>query len=171
MKRRSAEMTVSQVHLNFALPSFEGPFSTAMAHNTIYDGLPIAADENHNIQFICELPDDVNEGDVISLSATNITARNARYFVQHTVTQGDLEAGIAPLAFQHISHSDKYILQLMLHGLHDTLKDSIEFDAFIEAYGSGYQQHDTSQQGAMLSKEQSFKQFIVSCSSSFLSFF
>lgn len=169
MKRRSAVMNTSIVHLSFALPSFEDPLSAAMAHNTLYDELHIATDPHHCAYFICELPNDAHEGDIISLSATNITARNAQHFAQYRLTQKDIEAGMATLSFNHITKTNEYVLQLMLHGLHATLKDIIEFDAFIKASGDGYQSNHLEQHATNHSS--SFKHIFASWSISLLSLF
>lgn len=169
MKRHKPVMNNYLVHLSFALPSFEDPLSAAMAHNTLYDELYIAADLNHCAHFICELPNDAHEGDVISLSATNITARDAQYFIQYRLTQKDIEAGVTKLSFNHITNTNEYVLQLMLHGLHATLKDCMEFDAYIKAFACGYQSNQPEQPVANHSP--SFKSTFMSLSIPLLSLF
>lgn len=169
MTRRSAVMTTSRVRLSFALPSFEDTFCAAMAHNTIYDGLHIMADEKHSICFACELPDDAHKGDTILLNATKITARRSQYFVEYTLEQKDIESRMVELNFKYITGSDHCVLQLMLYGLNATLKDNIEFDAYIKAFGLGYQQ--PKQQPLVTNEPHSFKQFATSFSSFFISLF
>jgi hypothetical protein len=152
-------MTTPLVRLNFALQSFEDPLSAAMAHTMEYDTLHLNANAQHEITLLCVLPEDAHEGDTISLSATHIAARDARYFMQYTLRLSDIEAG---------TESDEYVLQLRLHGLHATLKDSAEFDVAIKEYGAGYiPQYEP----ALVSKSHSLRQYMTSFSSSFLSLF
>lgn len=164
-------MTTPLVRLNFALQSFEDPLSAAMTHTMEYDTLHLNANAEHEITLLCVLPEDAHEGDTISLSATHIAARDARYFMQYTLRLSDIEAGTVTLTLEKITlsdESDEYVLQLMLHGLHATLKDSAEFDVAIKEYGAGYiPQYEP----ALVSKSHSLRQYMTSFSSSFLSLF
>lgn len=160
------------VRLNFALQSLEDPLSAAMAHTMQYDTLQLFANDQHEIQLVCVLPDDAHEGDMISLNATHLQARDARYFVDHTLTLVDIDAGKVNLTLSQIGFRDgsnEYVLQLMLHGLHATLKDSAEFDVLLTPYENGYlppiikpNNNDNSQ---------SLRQVFTSFSHSFLSLF
>ncbi|KPH95682.1 hypothetical protein AMS58_05690 [Pseudoalteromonas porphyrae] len=162
-------MTAPMVQLAFALQSYEDPLSAAMAHTTEYDPLILHANSDHKISFLCVLPDDAHEGDIISLSATHLAARNARYFVTYTLKQADLEQSTIILAFDKVTCSDDYVLQMMLHGLHATLKDSAQFDVSVNAFKCGYVSDDPTP--LALTKSLSFRQYLSSFSSSFLSFF
>ncbi|MEH6394428.1 hypothetical protein [Pseudoalteromonas sp.] len=164
-------MTTPLVRLSFALQSFEDPLSAAMAHTMEYDTLQLSANAQHEITLICVLPDDAHEGDVVSLSASHIEERDARYFMQYKLTQTDIETGTVQLTLTHIGQSDEsdeYVLKIMLHGLHATLKDSAEFDVIINAFGPGYiEQYNPK----LAAKSQPLRQLMTSFSSSFLSLF
>ncbi|CAM3842905.1 MULTISPECIES: hypothetical protein [Pseudoalteromonas] len=164
-------MTTPLVRLSFALQSFEDPLSAAMAHTMEYDTLQLNANAQHEITLLCVLPDDAHEGDVVSLSASHIEERDARYFMQYKLSQTDIEIGTVHLTLSHISQcdeGDEYVLQMMLHGLHATLKDSAEFDVIIQAFGAGYIEQ---YKPHLAAKSQSLRQLITSFSSSFLSLF
>lgn len=165
-------MSAPLVRLNFALQSIEDPLSAAMAHTMQYDTLQLFANKQHEIHLVCVLPDDAHEGDIISLNATHLEARDARYFVEHTVTINDIEIGKVNLVLAQIDFSDdsnEYVLQLMLHGRHATLKDSAEFDVLIIPNEYGYIAPVITTTTS--AKNQSLRQVFTSFSSSFLSLF
>lgn len=162
-------MKPSLVQLSFALQSFEDPLSAAMAHNMEYDPLVLNADEQHQIVFSCVLPTDAHEDDVISLSATHLTQRHACYLVTYSLTQLDLERGKIELSFDKITTNDDYVLQILLHGRHGTLKDSAQFDVSINAYKLGY--IPAAYKQIPPKKKHSLRHSIACIGSSLLSFF
>ena len=160
------------VRLNFALQSFEDLLSAAMSHTTEYDTLHLLANDRHEISLLCVLPEDAHEGDIISLSVTHLVARDARYYVERPLTLADIEKGEVPLVLVEIGFHDdsnEYVLQLMLHGLHATLKDSAEFDVLITPYESGFVIPVIA--AKKTTKSHDFRQYLASFSSSFLSLF
>lgn len=162
-------MNTPLVQLAFALQSFEDPLSAAMAHNMEYDPLVLNADNEHTIAFSCVLPSDAHEDDVISLSATHLTQRHACYLVTYTLKQADLERGKVVLSLDKITTNDEYILQILLHGLHGTLKDSAQFDVSINAFKLGYVPDSYNQ--ITPQKGQSMRYSLASVGSSLLSLF
>ena len=165
-------MNIPLVRLNFALQSFEDLLSAAMSHTTEYDTLHLLANDRHEISLLCVLPEDAHEGDIISLSATHLVARDARYYVEHTLTLADIEKGEVLLTLVEIGFRDdsnEYVLQLMLHGLHATLKDSAEFDVLITPFESGFVTPVVAAKNS--AKNHRFRQHLASFSSSFLSLF
>lgn len=165
-------MSDPQVRLNFALQSIEDPLSAAMAHTMEYDTLYLFANDQHEIRFVCVLPEDANEGDIISLNATHLLARDARYCVEHILSLEDIEIGHVSLVLSHIGFRDdtnEYVLQLMLHGLHATLKDSAEFDVIITPHENGYLAPVLTT--VTSTKSHSLRQYFTSFSSSILSLF
>ncbi len=165
-------MSAPLVRLNFALQSIEDPLSAAMAHTMEYDTLYLFANKKHEINLICILPEDAHEGDIISLNATHLLARDARYSVEHTLTLTEIETGYVQLVLTQIGFCDdsnEYVLQLMLHGRHATLKDSAEFDVLITPHENGYITPNIT--AATSSKSHSLRQYLTSFSSSFLSLF
>ncbi|MGB1292615.1 MAG: hypothetical protein ACPG5Z_10780 [Pseudoalteromonas sp.] len=165
-------MNTAHVRLNFALQSLEDPLSAAMAHTSEFDSLHLVANDQHEINLVCALPDDAHENDIISVNVTHLLARNARYTAAHTVTQQDLEAGEVNLVLSKIDvleGSNEFVMQLMLHGLHATLKDSAQFDVVITPHEKGYiEQIPTA---AYAPKNHSIRHFFASCSSALLSIF
>ncbi|MBH0056623.1 hypothetical protein I6F65_06590 [Pseudoalteromonas sp. SWXJZ94C] len=131
-------MTTPLVQLTFALQSFEDPMSAAMSHTMEYEKLSLHADAAHNITLQCVLPDAAHEGDIISLSATHPSARGAQYFTEKVLTNADLESGLVNLTLNHITQSQCFVMQMMLHGKHATLKNSLQFDMHIKAFEQGY---------------------------------
>ena len=95
-------MNTAHVQLNFALQPLEDPLSAAMAHTSECDTLHLVANDQHEVNLACALPDDAHEDDVISVNVTHLLARNARYSVEHTVTLHDLEAGRVNLVLSKI---------------------------------------------------------------------
>ena len=165
-------MNTAHVQLNFALQPLEDPLSAAMAHTSECDTLHLVANDQHEVNLACALPDDAHEDDVISVNVTHLLARNARYSVEHTVTLHDLEAGRVNLVLSKIDvpgGSNEFVMQLMLHGLHATLKDSAQFDVVIIPHEKGYVEPASTATSAP--KTLSIRQFFASCSSAFLSIF
>lgn len=162
-------MNTPLVQLAFALQSFEDPLSAAMARTMAYDPLVLNADEEHKIVFSCVLPSDAHEGDVISLSATQLTQRHACYLVTYSLKQVDLDCGKVILSLDKITTNDDYILQILLHGLHGTLKDSAQFDVSINAFKLGY--IPVSYNQVTPEKGQSLRHSLTSVGSSLLSLF
>ncbi len=87
-------MSTPLVQLTFALQSFDDSMSAAMSHAMEYEKLSLKANAAHNITLQCVLPDGANESDVISLSATQPSARGAQYFTEKTLSNADLESGV-----------------------------------------------------------------------------
>ncbi|MGB2105486.1 MAG: hypothetical protein ACPHXV_05740 [Glaciecola sp.] len=165
-------MSYPLVRLNFALQSIEDPLSAAMAHTMEYDTLHLFANAQHEVRLVCVLPEDAHEGDIISLNATHLLARDARYCVEHILSLEDIEIGHVSLVLSHIGFRDdsnEYVLQLMLHGLHATLKDSAEFDVIITPHESGYLAPIIT--NATGTKSHSLRHYFTHFSSSILSFF
>ncbi|MEC8226733.1 MAG: hypothetical protein VX010_11360 [Pseudomonadota bacterium] len=158
-------MDSALVQLSFALPSSEDPLCAALAHTMEYEQLHFAANEQKRVVFCCVLPDDAHEGDVISISATRPDARESAYFTAHTLTQHDLEQHVIMLTLENVTHSGEFVLQLMLHGLHATLKDSAQFDVSIAASTSP--ELLTAEQA----KNQGLRHYISNLGASFLAFF
>ncbi|TMP14262.1 hypothetical protein CWC02_18930 [Pseudoalteromonas sp. S2721] len=129
-------MDTALVQLSFALPSSEDPLCAALAHTIEYEHLHFAADDDEYVTFRCVLPADAHVGDVISISATRPNARESAYFVAHTLTQQNLDQHVITLTLENVTHSGEFVLQLMLHGMHATLKDSAQFDVSIAAQKS-----------------------------------
>ncbi len=159
-------MDSALVQLSFALPSSDDPMCAALAHTVEYEQLHFIADEQKRVVFCCVLPDDAHQGDVISISATHPDARESAYFTAHTLTQSDLEQHVIMLTLNDVTHSGEYVLQLMLHGKHATLKDSAQFDVSL-ATSSCTAENLTKQQD----KTQSLRHYISSIGASFLAFF
>ncbi|WP_404343555.1 hypothetical protein [Pseudoalteromonas mariniglutinosa] len=126
-------MNNALVQLSFALPTSEDPLSAAMAHTMEYEQLHLAADQQQCIHVQCVLPEDAHVGDVISISATKLNARKSQYFTAHTLRQVDLDNHVVTLSLTHITDSDDFVIQIMLHGKYATLKDSAQFDVSISA--------------------------------------
>ncbi len=151
--------------LSFALPSNEDPLCAALNHTMEYEHLHLSANEQKRVVFYCVLPDDAHKGDVISISATRPDARESAYFSTYTLTQSDLEQQVIMLTLENVTHSGEFVLQLMLHGKHATLKDSAQFDVSITASTSP--QLVTGEQA----KNQGFRHYISNLGTSFLAFF
>jgi hypothetical protein len=161
-------MSTPLVQLTFALQSFEDPLSAAMRHTMEYEQLSLQANSLHCVTLQCLLPDDAHEGDIISLSATHPNARDAQYFNEKTLSQTDLDSGYVNLDLKQISKSHCFVMQMMLHGKHATLKDSIQFDMHINAYEQGFVERETP---TAIKKHRSFRQYFSNMGSSLLSFF
>ncbi len=127
-------MSTPLVQLTFAQQSFDDSMSAAMSHAMEYEKLSLKASAAHNITLQCVLPDGVNESDVISLSATQPSARGAQYFTEKALTNADLERGYVYLTLSKITQSHCLVMQLMLHGLNATLKNSLQFDMQVNAF-------------------------------------
>lgn len=126
------------VQLTFALPSFEDPMSAALSHSMEFETLLQHADNQHQIMLQCVLPEAAHEGDIISLSATQPHARTAQYFTEKKLNQYDLEHGRVNLTLSKIAHSQRFVMQMILHGKHGTLKNSLNFDMVINQFAQGY---------------------------------
>jgi len=126
------------VQLTFALPSFEDPMSAALSHSMEFETLSLHANSQHQIALQCVLPEAAHEGDIISLSATLPNARAAQYYTEKKLNQFDLEQGRVTLRLNQIAHSRGFVMQMILHGKHGTLKNSLQFDMHINQFGSGY---------------------------------
>jgi len=114
------------------------------------------------------LPDGVNESDVISLSATQPSARGAQYFTEKTLSNADLESGAVNLTLSNITQSRCFVVQMMLHGKNTTLKESQQLDVYIKAFEQGYiPDHITTEHA----KRQGVRGYFASMSSTFLSLF
>ena len=161
-------MTTPLVQLTFALQSLDDPMSAAMSHTMEYENLSVQANALHAITLQCDLPDAVHEGDVISLSATHPSARGAQYFTENVITQADLERGYVNLTLNKITHSQCFVMQLMLHGKYATLKNSLQFDMNINAFEGGY---NTPLVNIEQSKPHGFRRYFAGVSSTFLSLF
>ena len=109
-------MSTPLVQLTFAQQSFDDSMSAAMSHAMEYEKLSLKASAAHNITLQCVLPDGVNESDVISLSATQPSARGAQYFTEKTLSNADLESGTVNLTLSNITQSQCFVVQMMLHG-------------------------------------------------------
>lgn len=131
-------MSESTVQLTFALPSFEDPMSAALSHSMEFETLSLHANSQHQIALQCVLPEAAHEGDIISLSATLPNARAAQYYTEKKLNQFDLEQGRVTLRLNQIAHSRGFVMQMILHGKHGTLKNSLQFDMHINQFGSGY---------------------------------
>ncbi|MEH6553266.1 MULTISPECIES: hypothetical protein [Pseudoalteromonas] len=131
-------MSESIVQLTFALPSFEDPMSAAMSHSMEFETLSQDANSQHQITLQCVLPEAAHESDIISLSATEPNARAAQYYTEKTLNLSDLEQGRVNLTLSQIAHSHDFVMQMILHGKHGTLKNSLQFDMHINQFGSGY---------------------------------
>jgi hypothetical protein len=131
-------MSESMVQLTFALPSFEDPISAALSHSMEFETLSQQANSQHQIALQCVLPEAAHEGDIISLSATLPNAREAQYYTEKKLSQFDLEQGRVTLRLNQIAHSRGFVMQMILHGKHGTLKNSLQFDMHINQFGSGY---------------------------------
>ncbi|BBW93348.1 hypothetical protein PS1M3_34350 [Pseudoalteromonas sp. PS1M3] len=154
--------------LTFALQSFEDPLSAAMGHTMEYELLTLQASAMHEITLQCVLPDDAHENDIISLSATYPSARDAQYFTEKVLTNADLERGYVYLTLSKITQSHCLVMQLMLHGLNATLKNSLQFDMNINAFDGGYNAPVVNMEQ---SKPQGFRRYFAGVSSTFLSLF
>jgi hypothetical protein len=161
-------MSTPLVQLTFALQSFEDPMSAAMSHTMEYEKLSLQANETHNIALQCVLPDAAHEDDTISLSATHPSARGAQYFTEHTLTNADLERGVVNLTLSKITQSQCFVMQLMLHGKHATLKNSLQFDMHIKAFKQGYCAPFINVERT---KPQGIRRYFTSMGSTFLSLF
>ncbi|MDQ2042836.1 hypothetical protein NRL14_03690 [Pseudoalteromonas sp. 20-92] len=161
-------MSTPLVQLTFALQSFEDPMSAAMSHTMEYEKLSLTANAAHNITLQCVLPDAVNEGDIISLSATHPSARGAQYFSEHTLTNADLERDYVNLTLSQITQSQCFVMQMMLHGKHATLKNSLQFDMHINAFEQGYCAPFVNVERT---KPQGIRSYFASMGSTFLSLF
>ncbi|HCP97157.1 MAG TPA: hypothetical protein DIT74_05520 [Pseudoalteromonas sp.] len=131
-------MSESMVQLTFALPAFEDPMSAALSHSMEFETLSLHANSQHQIALQCVLPEAAHEGDIISLSATLPNARAAQYYTEKKLNQFDLEQGRVTLRLNQIAHSRGFVMQMILHGKHGTLKNSLQFDMHINQFGSGY---------------------------------
>ena len=131
-------MSESMVQLTFALPSFEDPMSAALSHSMEFETLSLHANSQHQIALQCVLPEAAHEGDIISLSATLPNARVAQYYTEKKLNQFDLEQGRITLRLNQITHRRGFVMQMILHGKHGTLKNSLQFDMHINQFGSGY---------------------------------
>lgn len=161
-------MTTPLVQLTFALQSFEDPMSAAMSHTMEYEKLSLQADAAHTITLQCVLPDAAHEGDIISLSATHPNARGAQYFTEEALTNADLESGLVNLTLNHITQSQCFVMQMMLHGKHATLKNSLQFDMHIKAFEQGYNAPHINVERA---KPQGVRKYFASMGAVFLSLF
>ena len=161
-------MNTPIVQLTFALQSFDDPISAAMSHTMEYENLCAEANASHAVTFKCVLPDGAHQGDIISLSATQPSARNAQYFTENTLTQADLERGNITLTVSNITHSQCFVMQLMLHGKNATLKNSLQFDMKLNAYKQGYNANAVNTGQA---KPQGVRQYFASMGTTFLSLF
>ena len=158
-------MNSALVQLSFALPSSDDPLCAALEHTMEYEQLHFVANEQKQVLFYCVLPEDAHEGDVISISATYPNARESAYFTARTLTQHDLDQQLIMLTLENVTQSGEFVLQLMLHGKHATLKDSAQFDVGIAASASP-QLASTNH-----AKNQGFRHYISNLGASFLAFF
>ncbi|MBQ4833575.1 hypothetical protein J8L70_10020 [Pseudoalteromonas sp. MMG010] len=161
-------MSTPLAQLAFTLQSPVDHLSAAMQHTLEYEKLTINANSLHSVTLQCLLPDDAHEGDAISLSATQVNVRGSHYFSEKKLTQAHLDTGYVNLQLNKISTSQCFVMQMMLHGKHATLKNSIQFDIHINAYQQGYKQTQVKPSNT---KKQSVKHYFSSMSSTFLSLF
>jgi hypothetical protein len=161
-------MNTSLVQLTFALQSFEDPMSAAMSHTMEYEKLSQQANAQHKITLQCVLPDAAHKSDIISLSATYPSARGAQYFTEHALSHADLECGYINLTLSNISQSHCFVMQMMLHGKHATLKNSLQFDMIIHAFEGGYCAPFSNN---IKTKPHGLRQYFASMSTTFLSLF
>ncbi|ETJ48071.1 MULTISPECIES: hypothetical protein [Pseudoalteromonas] len=161
-------MSTPMTQLTFALQSFEDPLSAAMGHTMEYEQLTLQASAMHEITLQCVLPDDAHENDIISLSATYPSARDAQYFTEKVLTNADLERGYVYLTLSKITQSHCLVMQLMLHGLNATLKNSLQFDMQVNAFEAGYKNQQALKSQT---KPHGVKKYFRNMSSSLFSFF
>ena len=161
-------MSTPLVQLTFAQQSFDDSMSAAMSHAMEYEKLSLKANAAHNITLQCVLPDGANESDVISLSATQPSARGAQYFTEKTLSNADLESGTVKLTLSNITQSQCFVVQMMLHGKNTTLKESQQLDVYIKAFEQGYIPEQITTEHT---KSQGVRSYFASMGSTFLSLF
>ncbi|MCF6437249.1 MULTISPECIES: hypothetical protein [Pseudoalteromonas] len=124
-------MTQPPVLLSFSARALdEHAEDQACLHALQYDTLQL---EYHTmgLPFLCELPFDAQLGDSIALYATSVTARSASFSAEAPVTKQALDTGHQSLTLKGQGESGEYIVQLSLVGLHGMVKNTVEYNAYI----------------------------------------
>ncbi|MBD1582594.1 hypothetical protein [Pseudoalteromonas sp. S16_S37] len=126
-------MTQPPVLLSFSARALdEHAEDQACQHALQYDTLKL---DYHSLglSFLCELPFDAQLGDVIALYATPVQARYASFSAESPLTKQALETGHQSLLLKGHGESGEYIVQLSLIGRHGMVKNSVEYNAYINS--------------------------------------
>jgi hypothetical protein len=125
-------MTQPPVLLSFSARALdEHAEDQACLHALQYDTLQLKHTST-GTPFLCELPFDAQLGDVIALSATPLTGRSSSFNAETHLTKQTIENGHASLLMQGQGVSGEYIVQLSLVGRHGMVKNTVEYNAFIQ---------------------------------------
>ncbi|BBN83646.1 hypothetical protein PA25_36310 [Pseudoalteromonas sp. A25] len=126
-------MTQPPVLLSFSARALdEHAEDQACQHALQYDTLKLEY-QSLGLPFLCELPFDAQLGDVIALYATSVQARCASFSAEAPLTKEALETGHQSLQLKGQGESGEYIVQLSLIGRHGMVKNSVEYNAYINS--------------------------------------
>lgn len=124
-------MKHQSVRLSFAARTLDEHTTNICSDTMQYDTLTLDY-QLPGIYIECMLPNDAKIGDSIALSATSVVSRNADFCAEVPLNKQSINSGKVDLCLSGQGTDGEYVLQLNLLGIHGTVINSAEFNAFIK---------------------------------------